>query len=120
MHHPPPHCIKIHCLVSINVQQELINVSEYMKEFNNTPLLHPHFHIRCHFVRLSSVAICHMAATHNRILVGNYNLYCHVRTITSNIVGQHNKIGGITFRAAFVLICNRVERARYIAPTVLE
>jgi len=61
-----------------------------------------------------------MAATHNRILVGNYNLYCHVRTITSDIVGQHNKIGGITFRAAFVLICNRVERARYIAPTVLE
>ena len=37
-HHPPPHCIHIHCLVSRNVQQALMNVSEghffYMEEFD--------------------------------------------------------------------------------------
>jgi len=27
-HHPPPHCAHIHCFVTINVQQVLMNVSE--------------------------------------------------------------------------------------------
>ena len=41
-HHPPPHCVHIHCLVSISVQQ--VNVNEYnvfcMEEFNYSPFLH--------------------------------------------------------------------------------
>ena len=54
--HPPPHCANIHCLVSINVQQASRNVIGciffHMEEFHYTPLLHMHFHVRRHFVRL--------------------------------------------------------------------
>ena len=54
----------IHCLVSINVQQVLTLVSGThfffcMQEFNDTPLLHLHFHVRHHSVRLSFC--CHMS-----------------------------------------------------------
>jgi hypothetical protein len=63
MRHPPPHCVNIHCLVSINVQQASMNVNVYnffcMEEFNYTPLLHTHFHVRCHFVRLP--LCCHLS-----------------------------------------------------------
>ena len=61
-HHPPPHCANIHCLVSINVQQALMNVIGChffcMEEFSYTPLLHTNFHVRCHFVRLP--LCCHL------------------------------------------------------------
>ena len=56
MHHPLPYCAHIHCLVSINIQQASMNISGYhffhMEEFNDTPLLQMHFHVRHHFVRL--------------------------------------------------------------------
>jgi len=56
MHHPPPHCAPIHCLVFINIQQVSVNVNGFhcfcMKEFNIIPLYHMHFHDRRHFVRL--------------------------------------------------------------------
>lgn len=43
-------------LVSINVQQVSVNVSGghffLREEFNDTPLLHVHFHVRHPFVRL--------------------------------------------------------------------
>jgi len=32
--------------------------------------------------------------------VGKFSLYCHTTNIPSDAVGQHTKIGGITFRAA--------------------
>jgi hypothetical protein len=61
MHHPPPHCAHIHCLVSVNFQQASLNVSSCnfvrMKEFSDTPLLCMHFHVRHHFARLSPVAV---------------------------------------------------------------
>jgi len=44
---------------------------------------------------------CHMASTCNGILVERVSLYC-----ISDMLGQHNKIGGITFRAALIYICN--------------
>jgi len=34
-----------------------------MEEFSDTPLLHKHFHIRCHFVRLSFC--CHLSHGNN-------------------------------------------------------
>ena len=56
MHCPPPHCAHIHCLISINIQQLSMNVSGYRffhrEKFSPLPLLHKHFHVRCHFVRL--------------------------------------------------------------------
>ena len=48
-----------------------------------------------------SAAICHKAKKrHSRIMAGRFNLYCHI-TI-SDVPGQQNKIGGITFRASLV------------------
>lgn len=52
VYHPPPHCISIHCLIFINIQQE------------------------------------------------QFTLYCHTNTSASEIIGQNNKIGSITFGAA--------------------
>ena len=55
-HHPLPLCVHIHCSVSINTQQASMNVSGChfwcMEEFSSTPLLHTHFHVRHHFVRI--------------------------------------------------------------------
>ena len=57
------HCAHIHCLVSINIQQESMNVNGgnflCMEQFSDTPLLHMYFHIRHHFVRLS--LCCHLS-----------------------------------------------------------
>ena len=55
-HHPSSHCAHIHCLVSINIQQALMNVNRcylfHMEKFNDSPLLHRCFHVRlplcCH------------------------------------------------------------------------
>ena len=54
---PPPASLCSHCcLVSINIQQALMEVNRcnffHMEEFSATPLLHPHYHDRCHSVRL--------------------------------------------------------------------
>ena len=82
MHHPLPHCAHIHSFASINVQQGMIKLSEchrfHMEEFNNTPLLHTHFHVRCHFVRLP--LHCHLSHS-NEMLARRFNLYCHTTNI---------------------------------------
>ena len=31
-----------------------------------------------------------------------FSLYCHPTNIHSDVMGQHNELGGITFRAALV------------------
>ena len=53
-HHPLPHCAHIQRLVSINVQQVLMNVNGChffcTEEFSPTALLHMHFHVRHYFV----------------------------------------------------------------------
>lgn len=49
-----PPTTHIHCVVSVSVRQASVNVSGcnffLMKEFSSTPLIHRHFHIRCHSV----------------------------------------------------------------------
>jgi len=54
--HLLPNCANIHCLVSANVQQVSMHVIGcnffHMEEFNYTPSLHTHFHVRRKFVRL--------------------------------------------------------------------
>ena len=63
MQYPSSHCAHIHSLVSINVQQVSINVSVChcfcMEKFSDTPMLHTHFYIRHHFVRLP--LCCHLS-----------------------------------------------------------
>jgi hypothetical protein len=44
-----------------------------------------------------------MTAKYNGILAWRFNLYCHSPTSTCDIVGQHNKIGGINLGVTLVL-----------------
>jgi len=50
----------------------------------------------------SSAAVCHMTTKCSGILAGRFNLYCYNTNTCLDIVGEHNKIGGITFGAALV------------------
>ena len=56
MHHSLPHCAHIHYLVSLNIQQDSVNVNGSnffrMEEFIVTLLLHMQFCVRHCFVRL--------------------------------------------------------------------
>ena len=67
--HPLPHCAHTHCLVSIDVQQLLMNVTGchyfHVEEFNPRPLLHAYFHIRHHSVRLP--LCCYLSHSNNTL-----------------------------------------------------
>ena len=67
MHQSLPPCTNIHCLVTINVQQVLMNVNGchffHTEEFNDTLFLHAHSHVRHHFVRLP--LCCHLSHSNN-------------------------------------------------------
>ena len=55
----------------------------------------------------SSAAICHIETKCNGILVWRFHIYCHSTvspTSASDVVDQHNKMGGIIFTAALVCI----------------
>ena len=56
-------CAHTYHLVSITIQQTSMNVSGChfvrVEEFSDTPLLHTHFHVRCHSVRPSFC--CHLS-----------------------------------------------------------
>ena len=102
--HPLPQCAHVHCLVSIKVQQVLINVSGCH--------FFPHGRIQFHtFVSCAlpcqrpfcQTAICHTATTYNRIFGRKVQLLLPPAS-ASDIVGQHNKIEGITFKAEPVYI----------------
>jgi len=94
MHRPPPHCVHIHYLISINIQQVLMNVSRChifcMDKFNVTTLFHTHFHVRHQFIRLP--LCCHLSHGKKctRILVGRFNLYLVIPPLTpwANIIKQ--------------------------------
>jgi len=70
-HHPLPHCAHIHYLVYRNVQKALMNFQGChffcTEEFNSTPLLHMHFQVRRHSVKLS--LCCHLS--HENKKAGN-------------------------------------------------
>jgi len=90
----------IHCLVSINIQQASVNANRcnffHKGKFHDTPLLHPHFHVRCHFVRLT---LCYHLS---HWWEGSISTAMQP-TSTSDIIVQCNQVGGITFGAT--LIC---------------
>ena len=103
MHHSPPYCAHIHCWVPINVQQALMNVNRChffcMEEFSVTPLLHPHFYVRCYSVRLP--LCCHLSNGKKHVIEywRGVSASPAMPTSTSDVVGQENKICGITFGA---------------------
>jgi len=81
MHQPSPlHSANMHFLVSINVQQVVINVSEYSFFQHEGIQWHtfPSYTLLCQMLFLSdcpSVAICCIATKHYGIVVGRFNIY---------------------------------------------
>jgi hypothetical protein len=73
-----------------------------MEEFNDTPLLRKHFHVRRHFARLP--LCCYRTATElmNYWQEGSPSIAVSPAS-TSDIMGQHIKIGGITFGVLFLI-----------------
>ena len=99
------HCAHIHCLVSINVQQASTNVTG----------CHFFLHGGIQFHLFASYALpCQTSFSHAALLLPSVSWQQNVMeywwegstsiaippTPTSDIVGQRNKIGGITFGAA--------------------
>ena len=84
----------------------LANIFFHTEEFNDTPLLPLLFCVRHHFVRLS---FCIPLTWQQNVMEywwkGTTSTVIP-STSTSDTLGQHNKKGGITFRAA-LLISNK-------------
>ena len=78
--HPPPHCANIHCLVSVNVQQASMNVTGCNFSTWRNSITHLCF-IRTSMSDCPSAVICRTATKFNGILVGRFNLYCHINNI---------------------------------------
>ena len=104
--HSLTHCAHIHHLISIRVQQVLMNLSGW-NFFHIAIQLHPFAsYVLPHQMPFSQTVHLLPSVTKKQyvtILVGRFHLYCHTTDIASDIVGQHDKIGGITFGAT--LIC---------------
>ena len=82
-----------------------------LSETLTTPLLHTLFHVRCHFVSLT--LCCHLLCCDRCLIdvMASIKIECcwDVSTSTAipptstfDIVGQHNKMRGITFGGALV------------------
>ena len=103
-HHPWPHCAHINCLVSINVQKESMNVSKcyffHMEEFNSTPLLHTHFHVKCHLLDASLLPSVKRQQNVMEYWWEGSTFTAISLTSASDAVGQHHKIGDVTFGQA--------------------
>jgi len=89
-HHPLPHCVHIHCLVSVSDGDSIFSKHQWismtavfscMKELNSTPLLHTLFHIRHRFIRLLLCCHLYMATECNGILAGSFNFYYFTTSI---------------------------------------
>ena len=63
----------------------------------------PASHTPLHQILCLTAAICRTATNFNGILEGTLNFYTAIPPpCTYDMVGQHNKIGGVTFRASFI------------------
>ena len=103
-HRPPPPCAHIHCLVSINVQQASMNVN-ICNFFSHGGI---QFHTCVSYALPCQMTICQTAPLLPSVTQQqNVMEYCQERSVstaipptsTFDLVGQHNKAGGITFRA---------------------
>jgi len=108
IHHPSPRHTHIHCSISISAQQALMKVNGcnffHIQEFSLTPLLHTHFHIRCHSVRLPPLlpSITQQQNVMEYWWEGSISIAVSP-TSTPKVRGQHHKMKGITFRATLIL-----------------
>ena len=91
-HHPPPRCAHIHCLVSIHVQQALLNVNRcsfFFPRRNSMTRLYffPASMAAAILSDCPPAAVCHMETNCNGILVRRFNLYCHLPlTLWANVI----------------------------------
>jgi len=106
MHQPLPYYAHIYCLFCLNVQK-CMWMSEGVTFFTwRNSLAHlcfnMHFHDRCLFVRLP--LCCHLSRS-NKVEYWRKGLTSTAvpPTSTPDVMGWHNKIGGITFGAALVV-----------------
>ena len=106
-HHPPPYCAHIHCLIPINVQQALMNVSGC--HFFPQGGIQWHIFASCAFPCQAS--FCQTApllpsVTQEQNITEYWREGSVAPTISPrsapDVVGQHNKTEGITFRAALI------------------
>ena len=108
MHHPPPHCVHIHRLVSINVQQTSVNVSGcnifHMEGFNSTPLVYIHLHVRCLLCQTPPPLPFVTQQQHVTKYGWEGSTSTAIPTFASDGMDQDNKITGITLGAAVVLL----------------
>ena len=112
-HHPPPHCAHIRCLVCINVQQGLMNECQWVQFFLHRGV---HLHPFASYALPCQIPFCQTAPLLPSVTWQQNGTECWLEgstsaaippTSTSVVMGQHNKIGGITFRAALVLCYQR-------------
>ena len=109
-HHPPSHCAHIYCLLSRSVHQMSMNVSGchfiHTEESNDSPLLHTHFHDRHQCVRHHCAPVLPSVTRQQNGTEywweGSTSTAISPAS-TSDIMGQHNKMGGIIFRAALII-----------------
>ena len=104
--HPLPHCANIHCLISVNVQQASMNVIGCIFLHGGIQL-----HTSASYALPRQTPFCQIAPLLSYV-ARQQNLTEYWRegststaispTSASDVVGQHNKIGGITFRVALV------------------
>lgn len=101
--YPLPNCAHDNCLISImDVPQISLNATGCnffcMAEFLDTSLHYMLVHVRCHFSRLSGKIKMIGYQQEVKTFIGIFPPYA------SDVVSQHNKIGGITYRVT--LVCN--------------
>ena len=107
MHHPPPHCVNIHYLVSINIQQVSGNC-QWVPFFPRRGI---HFHSFASYALPCQTPFCKTVLLLPSV-AQQQNVKEHWQegsmpnamssTSASDVVGWHHKIGGTTFRAAFI------------------
>jgi len=111
VHHPSPHCDDIHCFITINVQQVSMNGSG----------CHFFLHggIQWHTFASSTLVfwsgpllppIAQQQSVREYCWEGSTSIAIP-STSTADIVGQHTKIGDVTFGTAFVCILKWVMKA---------
>ena len=110
-HHTPPHLAHMHWLVFTSVQQTSVNVTEShffgMEEFSDTLLLHTH-PMPESILSDCLLLCCHLPHSNKMEWDSGGILWDTISTAipptsASSVMGQHYKIGRITFGAALVL-----------------
>ena len=123
MHNPSPHCAHIHCLVSINFQW--MSLGAIFPAWRNSlssvqsGIQFASYALPCQMPFCQTAPLLSSVAwKQDGVLVGRSD--CKAPISVSEVVGQHNKIGGIIFRVVLrigiandVWFCFTIPKAEY-------